>query len=389
MSPPSSIELQTLTNLYQRAKHAFLLRKYDSSHLLCSSAISKLLDLSPVPSPSIKILQTKIWNLYINLVAAILAERSPVVTQDLEIKRLLERSPEKVVNDVWLKVINEGYAEEIGEVPGEVVVACILFCLNQREALNGRNIIEEWFNALSDELILHLEHMSSKHVTSDPILNSYEKVVELYLLQVLPKLKDWDLASKFLADNEIINKDRKKAYEQTLLKLKERTNKPTPLKYTKPKKDKSKREEGNGHHISSILNVRSNYIFTNGMEILTNNQKYGSSSSPSSNMMTCNNGQFTRSLHSGTRTTATVTSSRNIVDNRPSTVNRIVSNRIMEYLMLYLQRMMSKMSAPGFLFFIMILFVFSTRSNIKKKLHDAFYKWLAKLWQTLKAATYI
>ena len=47
-------------------------------------------------SLSTKILQTKIWNLYINLVAAILAENS-IVTKDLEVKRLLERSPEKIV----------------------------------------------------------------------------------------------------------------------------------------------------------------------------------------------------------------------------------------------------------------------------------------------------
>ncbi|SRR6266498_305389 len=123
MSSPSSIDLQTLTSLYQRAKHAFLLRKYDTAHSLCSSAISKLPDLPSTPSPSVKNLQTKIWSLYINLIAAILTEKSPIVTKDLEIKRLLERSPKKVVNDVWLKVINEGYSEEIGEVPGEVVVA--------------------------------------------------------------------------------------------------------------------------------------------------------------------------------------------------------------------------------------------------------------------------
>lgn len=86
----------------------------------------------------------------------------------------------------------------------------ILFCLNQQQALNGRNIIEEWLNALPDELILHLERISSKGATDDSILKSYEKVVELYVLQVLPKLRDWDLASKFLADNEVINKERKK-----------------------------------------------------------------------------------------------------------------------------------------------------------------------------------
>jgi hypothetical protein len=123
MSPSNSIDLQALTSLYQRAKDDFLLRKYDSAHSLCSAAISKLTVLSPVSSStSAKILQTKIWILYINLVAAIFSEKS-LITKDLEIKRLLERSPEKVVNDVWLKVINEGYGEETGEVPGEVVVA--------------------------------------------------------------------------------------------------------------------------------------------------------------------------------------------------------------------------------------------------------------------------
>jgi hypothetical protein len=124
MSPSNSIDFQALTTLYQKTKDDFLLRKYDSAHSLCSAAISKLTDLSPLSSsPSAKILQTKIWILYINLVAAAFAEKSPIITKDLEIKRLLERSPEKVVNDVWFKVINEGYGEETGEVPGEVVVA--------------------------------------------------------------------------------------------------------------------------------------------------------------------------------------------------------------------------------------------------------------------------
>lgn len=123
MPPSNSIDLQALTFLYQKAKDDFLLRKYDSAHSLCSAAISKLTNLSPVSSsPSAKILQTKIWILYVNLISAVFAEKSPIITKDLEIKRLLERSPEEV-NDVWLKVVNEGYDEETGEVPGEVVVA--------------------------------------------------------------------------------------------------------------------------------------------------------------------------------------------------------------------------------------------------------------------------
>ncbi|RGB32427.1 hypothetical protein C1646_670109 [Rhizophagus diaphanus] len=405
MSLSNSIDLQSLTSLYQKAKDDFLLRKYDSAHSLCSAAISKLTNFSPISSsPSAKNLQTKIWILYINLIAAVFAEKPPIITKDLEIERLLERSAEKVVSDIWLKVINEGYGEETGEVPGEVVVACILFCLNQQQAPNGRNIIEEWLNALSDELILHLERISSKGVTDDPILKSYEKVVELYVLQVLPKLRDWDLASKFLADNEVINNERKKVHEHTLLKLKEKFNKPTPPKLTKLKKDKLKKEDANGHHVNGFFTTRTENAHINGLGIFANNQKYvnNGTSSFSSNMMIRNNKQFIRSLHPGTRTTAITTSSRNIVDNRQipsptsSAVNRIVStssttsfDRMVEYFMLYLQRMMSKMSIPGIFFFIMILFMFSNRTNIKEKLRNEFYKWLVRSWQTLKAGTTI
>jgi hypothetical protein len=62
---------------------------------------------------------------------------------------------------------------------------------------------------------------------------------------------------------------------------------------------------------------------------------------------------------------------------------------MVEYFMLYLQRMMSKMSIPGIFFFIMILFMFSNRTNIKEKLRNEFYKWLVRSWQTLKAGTTI
>jgi hypothetical protein len=188
------------------------------------------------------------------------------------------------------------------------------------------------------------------------------------------------------------------------LKLKEKSNKPTSPKHTKAKKDKTKKEEVNGHHINGFLTAR-DYVHTNGVGVFANNnQKYNNGSSSSSNMIR-NNKQFIRSLHPGTRTTTitNITNSRNIVDNRqipsptsPSTANRIVStsstttfNRIVEYSMLYLQRMISKMSVPGFLFFIMILFMFSNKTNIKEKLRDVLYKWLAKSWQTLKAGTTI
>ncbi|CAG8462974.1 7953_t:CDS:2 [Acaulospora colombiana] len=98
---PDHPNLQTLTSLYKKTTQAFLLRNYDTAYSLCMSAISKLADFPPVTvSPSTKIIQIKIWCLYINLVAALLAEKPPIVTEDHEIKRLLERPPEKICDEL-------------------------------------------------------------------------------------------------------------------------------------------------------------------------------------------------------------------------------------------------------------------------------------------------
>ncbi|CAG8822892.1 19933_t:CDS:2, partial [Dentiscutata erythropus] len=99
-----------------------LCQNYDSAYSLCMTAISKLSKLSS-EYPSTKVIQIKIWCLYISLIAALLAENPPINTKKHEIKRLIERTPEKVCEEVYTTIVTKGYNNEDGEIPGEIILA--------------------------------------------------------------------------------------------------------------------------------------------------------------------------------------------------------------------------------------------------------------------------
>ncbi|CAG8708014.1 7861_t:CDS:1, partial [Dentiscutata heterogama] len=117
-------DFQALNIFYQEARNAFFLRDYDSAYSSCEAAISKLPSLPLVTEcPSTRIIQVKVWNLYVNLIAALLAERKQIVTKDFEIKHLLEKQPEVICREVYNRVVKVGYDNEDGDVPGEVIIA--------------------------------------------------------------------------------------------------------------------------------------------------------------------------------------------------------------------------------------------------------------------------
>ncbi|CAG8433367.1 1576_t:CDS:2 [Diversispora eburnea] len=174
---------------------------YDSAYSLCMTAISKLSKLSS-EYPSTKVIQIKIWCLYISLIAALLAENPPINTKKHEIKRLIERTPEKVCEEVYTTIVTKGYNNEDGEIPGEIILACMLLCLHQKSFKLARQIFEDWHDSLPELINNQLNHAAESAA-------NYEKIVQLYLLNVLPNLKEWEKANSFLNKNTIIDKERK------------------------------------------------------------------------------------------------------------------------------------------------------------------------------------
>ncbi|CAG8487367.1 9788_t:CDS:2, partial [Cetraspora pellucida] len=353
-------DFQALNLYYQEARNAFFLRDYDSSYSSCEAAISKLPSLPLVSEcPSTRIIQMKVWNLYINLIAALLAERKQIVTKDTEIIKFLEKQPDLICNEVYNRVVTNGYDNEDGDIPGEVIIAWWI----------ARRIIEDW---LANTPIIDLRN--------DSTLKPYEKIVELYVLHVLPKMKEWNAANNFLSENIIINNTCKQAYERALVKLKDKSNRSLSPKHTKSKKERQRRDDVNGHK-SVISHHRTDFVHTGGsISSTSHNPKLphnGTSSSSSTSIR-----------HNSGPKLSIVNSFRNISGNSQISLASTAINRIAEFFLNYLNYL-QKVRTPKtyqttLLLFLILLIIINGLKN-KEKLREIMLKGMVKVWETVKA----
>ncbi|KAF0415327.1 peroxin 26 [Gigaspora margarita] len=365
-------DFQALNLYYQEARNAFFLRDYDSAYSSCEATISKLPSLPLVTEcPSTRIIQVKVWNLYVNLIAALLTERKQIVTKEIEISNLLEKQPEVICREVYNRVVKVGYDNEDGDVPGEVIIACVLLCLNQKCYKIARSIIEDW--------------MANIDSRNDSMLKPYEKIVELYILHVLPKMKDWNAANEFLSKNLIIDNNCKQTYERALVKLKDKSSRLKSPKHTKSKKEKQRREDVNGHK-NGLSHHRMDFGHKSGsISSTSHNQKYQLNGTSSSSTTT--------TRHTFSSKLSILNRFRNISGNGQVSLTSTAIHRIVDLFLDYLQRARTSMSYPKIyqktvLFLFLISIVFINGWN-REKLREIMIKGMVKLWETVKAGTTI
>ena len=118
-------DLPRLVADYHKATDSLFLRQYDLANKLCLSAISEFSWLIPATlnSQEAREIRKKFCALYVNLVAAILADKTQIQSEDTEIRHMLDSKPNTVVSGVWSRIVAEAYLNEDGEVDGETVVA--------------------------------------------------------------------------------------------------------------------------------------------------------------------------------------------------------------------------------------------------------------------------
>ncbi|ORY07602.1 hypothetical protein K493DRAFT_310146 [Basidiobolus meristosporus CBS 931.73] len=232
-------------SLRQKASRAFLLRQYGPAWSTCLDALSKLQyeleiwsastsPITPLPVELIE-LRRKLWVLYINIFG--MKERQEQQERPKHSNPDRWDSEAVFMSETWNKVIDSFNGVE-GDVDVEVTIACVLLCLNKNMESQARDIIERWLSTLPDSLIYGLEalrleveaNQESNGVPNNTEMSrlwlNYEKVVELYVLHVLPKMAEWDTGRDFLQYNSIISVSRKEIYQQRLEKLYQRSLKP-------------------------------------------------------------------------------------------------------------------------------------------------------------------
>lgn len=193
-TPSSSIisAVATLRPLYPRAATAFLHRDVILTHSLLTSAFAILRPPNSSAEDALATLRRKWDVLRITFETTFYA--SPPLSDDPEalptpLRANQMLSPQSLVTLLHtrsLKLFTPSFPVQkpsAAFLPHQILVTLVLASLKTACPEVGRQIIEDWL---------------AKRSPSSQDLEGYTKVMELYCLQVLPALEEWDYASEFL-----------------------------------------------------------------------------------------------------------------------------------------------------------------------------------------------
>ncbi|KXS14331.1 hypothetical protein M427DRAFT_156090 [Gonapodya prolifera JEL478] len=96
------------------------------------------------------------------------------------------------------------------QLPGDVVVFLLQLKIKNKEYAQAKGFAENWLGSCTDDYVRAV--MASR----EPQTTVYEQVTELYVLHILPRLSDFELASEFLHYNDILQPARKAIYDRSL-----------------------------------------------------------------------------------------------------------------------------------------------------------------------------
>ncbi|KAG6902861.1 hypothetical protein C0995_010746 [Termitomyces sp. Mi166 len=190
---PTTPASASLRPLYNRAARAFLLRNIPLTQSLLESAFAQIDSPDVVPDPLAE--QRRKWDiLRITLETTVYSSPPPQETLPQSLKDLQLQSPHSLLTNLHERSLtlfapkrDRSTAQSI-YLPTQVLITLIYSSLRLDTPDFGRIIIEDW---LSKRDVL-----PSGHEAEDS--GAYEKVLELYCLQILPKLEQWDYAQEFL-----------------------------------------------------------------------------------------------------------------------------------------------------------------------------------------------
>ncbi|KAG6865186.1 hypothetical protein C0991_004629 [Blastosporella zonata] len=181
----------TLRPLYNRAARAFLHRDIPLTQTLIESAFAQL--YPPDNSADSLVEQRRKWDiLRITLESTVYS--SPELLPE-SLKEIQLQSPQALLTSLYGRSLalftpkQEQSNPSSMYLPTQVIITLIYSSLRLDAPDFGRIIIEDW---LSKRDILHTGQ------DEDASGSGYEKVLELYCLQILPKLEQWQYAQEFL-----------------------------------------------------------------------------------------------------------------------------------------------------------------------------------------------
>ncbi|KAG5634830.1 hypothetical protein H0H81_000568 [Sphagnurus paluster] len=194
-TPPISTTTATLRTLYSRAARAFLLRDIPLTHSLIESAFA-VID-SPDVIPDALADHRRKWDiLRITLESTVYSSASSHDTLPESLQENQIQSPQSLLYALHARSIAlfspavEKFNASSAYLPSQVLITLVYSSLRLDCPDFSRIIIEDWLSKRDTSLQASRDGEGTG--------GGYEKILELYCLQVLPKLDQWDYAQDFL-----------------------------------------------------------------------------------------------------------------------------------------------------------------------------------------------
>ncbi|KAL0574772.1 hypothetical protein V5O48_007199 [Marasmius crinis-equi] len=193
MTVPKEPSTKTLRSLYNRAAKAFLNRNISLTHSLLQSAFDTLNTDSPASSVDFLHILRK-WDI-LRITFETTVYSSPAGADFPEqLRQISLKTPHALVKDMYNRSLASFSKDKTSTtatlLPVQVVSTLVYSSLKVDAPQIGREIIEEWLARRGSSL--------GYIPPSSPEEDGYEKALELYCLQILPKLEEWEYATEFL-----------------------------------------------------------------------------------------------------------------------------------------------------------------------------------------------
>ncbi|KAJ5127875.1 hypothetical protein N7448_008654 [Penicillium atrosanguineum] len=177
----------------------------------------------------------KVWNLYITLLSAIVdlgAEEGKNQFGQKEWKTIATQVRE---GGIWQAVVQGGYQGREGSVDAEVVynLATLLLNHSSSQALNQQRL-ETYLSSYGQPNLDLADRLQDASSGSPPPrisatsgtdtpkdLAARVRIIELFVLHVLPRNEEWEYAHEFVNMSEVLDEERRELFIQTLEGLKE------------------------------------------------------------------------------------------------------------------------------------------------------------------------
>ncbi|KAI4265807.1 MAG: hypothetical protein L6R38_009166 [Xanthoria sp. 2 TBL-2021] len=247
LSPPRQRNSH-LSNIYKEASTLFLTRRLAEAY----STLEPILTLpepsddgpnnededertAPIATAS-RSLRVKVWSLYLTLLNAIIQLGPEQGKQALGSKQWHEIAAKARDGTVWDEVVQMGYGGIEGNVDADVVTNLATLLLSHSTSQTTNQQYLETYLATSDlsdssnladsvgspkrrSRSRYQEQSTSNGTNTPRELASRLKILELYILHVLPANDEWEYAKEFIQVSETLDDERKDIFQQALSQL--------------------------------------------------------------------------------------------------------------------------------------------------------------------------